>query len=211
MWRLPILIVFIVVAFNGAADAKPHPQRTACQRLNAHHRDLSPHRRLVLVSRGDSEVGNISTCVLPRGKVRRLAAWDDGLGRASVDVVGTKGYFVLIDDAWSDQYGGTSRTLLRVNARTRRRATLASYGCQVDFGHPACSDGTAYGKVVLAPSGAGALELTHLDTGVRTLESFDPAGTSAVLDEGPVDTLSIDGDEIVWTRAGTERRAPLPG
>ncbi len=43
--------------------------------------DRSPDRRLVLVVRGDGDEGRIYACVLPRGKVRKPAGWDDGLGR----------------------------------------------------------------------------------------------------------------------------------
>jgi hypothetical protein len=45
----------------------------------------------VLVTRGDSDVGTIYGCVLPRGKVRRLGRWDDGLGRDGYAVSATAG------------------------------------------------------------------------------------------------------------------------
>ena len=208
---LPWLLTLAVVAATplATADAKPR-KKSACQKLAAKHRDRSPHPRLVLAVRGDSDVGDIAACVLPRGRVRRLARWDDGLGRAGGGIVATRGYHVLISESWGDQYGGTSETLRHVDARTRRSTTIAGYGCQLHYSQPACPEGTTYGKLVLHRSGAGAIELTDLATGATSLESFDPRGALARLDAGPVDALRIEVAEIVWVRAGLERRAPLP-
>lgn len=209
---LPWLLTLALLAAAPVPDALAEkPRRSACQKLAANYKDRSPHRKLVLVERGDSDYGSIAACVLPRGKVRRLARWEDGLGRDSAEIVRTKGYFVLVATAWRDQYGGTSRELSRTDARTGRRVQLTAYGCMIEYGQPGCPDGTNYGKVVLAASGAGAIELTDFAAGTTTLESFDVAGNFARLDDAPVDSLRIQAREIVWTRGGVERRAPLPG
>lgn len=184
--------------------------KSACQRLKAKHTDRSPNRRLVVAVRGDWDAGDVSACVLPRGKVRRAVRWDDGLGRASGALVGTRGLFVLVAEWWSDQYGGVSEVLRRVDVRTGRRTALTGYGCMLDYSRPACPDGTTFGEVVIAATGAGAVESTDFATGLTTLWSFDAAGKLAPLDEGPVDDLRLAGGELAWTRAGAERRAPLP-
>lgn len=210
---LALVAAIAVMAAPAVAPAAKHRKApSACQQLQKRYKDLSPNRRLVLVRRGSMETGDISACVLPRGKVRRLAQWDDGLARAGYRIVATKGWFVLIDYGWSDQYGGSTRELSQVDARTGHSTSLSYYSCEPDgpFGTP-CPDGTDFGKAALAPSGAGALELIDLATKTTSLQSFDPAGTLARLDDGPVDSLAIDGTDIVWTRAGAEHRAPLPG
>ena len=207
MRRAVIVAAAVSLGFAAAAPARP----SACQRLQAHHKDRSPNRRLVLVYRGNNASGSISACVLPRGKVHRLASWDDDLERDSYSIAATKGLFVLIGYGHSDQYGGRASSLARYDGRTGNEVTLAGYGCQIEgYMQTSCPDGTSYGKYVLAASGAGALERTDLATQITTLQSFGPAGALAKLDDGPVDSLALDGTEIVWTRAGAEHRAPLP-
>lgn len=205
-----MLLALLALALPPGAQAKPGPQRSACQRLDANHRDLSPHKRLVLVERGDPDFGDISSCLLPRGRVRKLASWDDGLGRATVELVATRGLFVVIRDAWADQYGGVSEWLGRVSARTGASDRLAGYGCFTEFYNVPCTEGTSWDDVALAATGAGAVELTHLETGAAELQAFAPDGAVTHLDDGPVDDLHVSGADIVWTRDGTERRAPLP-
>lgn len=210
MRRTFLVLVLLAAVPLTAADAKPR-KRSTCQRINAVHEDLSPNRRLVLAERGSFEFGSLSACLLPRGKVRRLITWDDGLGRAGGEMEATKGYYVLASESWNDQYGGTSLALYHFDARTGKRVTLAGYGCQVDYSRPSCPDGTSYGQMVLARTGAGAVEISDLATSTTTLQSFAPDGTLARLDDGPVSDLRLENGEIVWTRDGTEQRAPLPG
>jgi len=120
-------------------------------------------------------------------------------------VVRTKGTFVLVADRWSDQYGGNEERLRRVDVRTGRRVAFTGYGCQGP-----CLTGTTYDDVVLAATGAGAVEVTDFATGETMLRGFAPGGAVVTLDDGPVEGLRIDGAELVWTRDGGERRAPLP-
>jgi hypothetical protein len=204
-----LLVALVATGAPAAHAAKSKPRQTACQRLKANNHDESRDRRLVLVTRGDDEFGTIYACVLPRGKVRRLARWDDGLGRDGYAVRATAGSWVLVANSYGDQYGGVSASLTRFDVRSGRSVTLASYGCNVNFDGP-CASGTSYGKVVLGPTGAGAIELTDLATRAASLQAFGPAGRLARLDDGPVQTLALTASEIVWTRDGLERRAPLP-
>lgn len=206
-----VLLATLAIAAPTTRATMRGPTPTTCQRLKAHNRDQSPNHKLVLVRRGSDEVGNIAACLLPRGRVRRLASWDDDLDRDRYSIGATSGLYVLIAHDYGDQYRGVSSSLTRFDARSGRGVRLASYGCQEDYGQTSCPDGTSYGKFVLAASGAGALELTDLLSGLTTLQSFDSAGALARLDDGPVDALSLSGGEIVWTRAGVEHRAPLPG
>ena len=201
-----------VAAGPGTAPAvaakKP---RSACQKLARSHKDLARSPKLVTVVRGDDETGRISACVLPRGKVRTLASWDDGLSRDWANVTATAGTWVLVEEGHGDQYGGVSRSLTRHDVRTGRWLHLSGYGCQIGWDAQTCPDGSRFGDVVLASSGAGAVELTALATGTTTLQAFNPAGVFTQLADGPVEGLRMAGPQIHWTQGGVAYAAPLPG
>ena len=192
------------------AKAKPTP-RSACQKLAAHHKDLARSPRLVTVVRGDDETGRISACVLPRGRVRTLASWDDGLSRDWAGVVATAGTWVLVEEGHGDQYGGVSRSLARYDVRSGRRLWLAGYGCMIGYDDRGCPGGSNFGAVVLASSGAGAYELSDLASATTTLQAFSPAGVFTKLADGPVSALHLAGAQIAWTQDGVSYTAPLPG
>ena len=121
----------LAVGLGGAGDAvatqkKIVKRAKACQKIKRGHRDLAPNNsRLVVVVRGDDETGRIAACLLPRGKVRTLASWDDGLTRDWASVVATAGTFVLVEQGHGDQYGGVSRSLKRVEVRDNRTLGLS--------------------------------------------------------------------------------------
>jgi hypothetical protein len=208
-------LLALATAIGGpslAAAKKPAKPASACQKLKLHHRDLARSAKLVVVVRGDDETGRIAACLLPRGKVRTLASWDDGLSRDGASVVATAGTFVLVEEDHGDQYGGTSRSLKRVEVRDNRTLALSSYGCQIGFGSPTgCTSGTNYGEVGMAASGAGAYEVTDLATSTTTLQAFDPAGAFTKLADGPVDALRVTTTQITWTQGGVAYDAALPG
>jgi hypothetical protein len=205
---LALALLAATVSSVTAKAAKRPP--TACEKLAKRHKDRSPDRRLVLVVRGDDETGSIASCILPRGKVRTLASWDDGLSRDGASIFATAGWWVIVEETHNDQYGGTSRSLTRVDAQGGRRLVLSSYGCQLDYTRPVCDSGTNAGEVVMAARGAGALELSDYATHTTSLRAFSPAGAFFTLAEGPVDALRIAGSQLVWSQAGVERTAPLP-
>jgi len=206
----------VCVAFAGglsAATAAPAKQksRSACQKLATSHTDLARSAKLVTVVLGGDETGRISACVLPRGRLRTLASWDDGLSRDWASVVKTAGTWVLVEEGHGDQYGGTSRALTRHDVRSGRQLSLSSYGCQIDLGSGrSCPDGTSYDDVVLASSGIGAYEVTDLATATTTLEAFSPAGVFTKLADGPVEALRVTRTQVVWMQDAVEHRAPLP-
>ena len=194
----------------SAASTQRKP-RSDCQKLARSHEDLARSAKLVTVVLGGDETGRISACVLPRGKLRTLAAWDDGLARDAASVVKTAGAWVLVEERHNDQYGGTSRSLTRHDVRSGRALTLSGYGCQIGWGgSTSCPDGTSYDDVALASSGEGAHEVTDLATAATTLEAFDAAGAFTTLADGAVDALRITRTQVVWRQGGAEHRAPLP-
>lgn len=203
-----LALALVAVGVPAVAAAKRAP-RSACQQLAKRYKDRSRDRKLVLVVRGDDETGRISACVLPRGQVRTLASWDDGLSRDSSRIVATAGLWVLVEDAHSDQYGGTSRALTRVDVRGGRRLALASYGCQLDYSRPSCPDGTSFGKTGIAPNGAGAYEVTDLATATTTLRGFSPKGVFATFATGAVEALRVTSSQVEWSQAGVQHAAPL--
>jgi hypothetical protein len=193
----------------GPAIAAKKP-RSACQKLAQRHKARARSAKLVTVVRGDDETGRIAACVLPRGKVRTRASWDDGLMRDWANVVKTAGTWVLVEEGHGDQYGGVSRSLTRHDVRTGRRLHLSGYGCQIGYQDRGCPDGSSFGDVVLASSGAGAYELTALSTATTTLQAFNPAGVFTKLADGPVEGLRLAGPQIAWTQGGVAYTAPLP-
>ncbi len=205
-----LALALVAPGVSGASAKTAKRPPTSCEKLAKRYKDRSPDRRLVLVVRGDDESGRISSCILPRGKVRTLASWDDGLSRDGATIFATAGWWVIVEETHNDQYGGTSRSLTRVDAQGGRRLVLSSYGCQLDYTRPACDSGTNAGEVVMAASGAGALELSDYAAHTTSLRAFSPAGVFSTLAEGTVDALRIAGTQIVWSQAGVERTAPLP-
>jgi hypothetical protein len=209
-----LLGVALASAAGPSAVGAKQP-RGACQKLAKNHRDLARSPKLVTAVVGDDETGRIAACVLPRGKLRTLAAWDDGLSRDWAYVIATAGTWVLVEEGHGDQYGGVSRALTRHDVRTGRALSLSGYGCQVGFGGPpgssGCSQGTNYGKVRLTSTGAGAVELSDLATATTSLQAFGPAGRFTKLADGAIDTLRATRTQVVWTQGGVEHRAPLPG
>jgi len=209
------LLGFAVVAAGppaGAAAAVKKPPRSACQQLAKRYKDVAGAARLVTVVRGDDETGRISACVLPRGKVRTLASWDDGLSRDWANVVGTAGLWVLVEEGHRDQYGGVSSSLTRFAVRSGKRLSLSGYGCQIGGSdNGGCPDGTSFGHVAMAASGAGAYEVTDLATKTTMLQAFNPAGALTKLADGPVETLHVTRTQVHWTQAAVSYSAPLPG
>jgi hypothetical protein len=203
-----IAIAALGLALPGADARKP--KLSSCQKLAKRYKDRSPDRKLVLVVRGDDETGDISACVLPRGKIRKVTDWDDGLARDSGRIVATARAWVLYEDFHSDQYGGTSRALTRFDVRNGRRLALTSFGCMLDYSTQQCPDGTNYGHVVLAATGAGAVEVTDYAAHTTTLRAFSPAGALTKIADGAVDTLHVTAGEIAWTQGGAAFTAPLP-
>ena len=100
--------------------------------------------------------------------------------------------------------------MARIDVRSGRRVTLTGFGCNTSFGQ-SCASGTDFGRAVVARNGAGALELTDLADGARSLQAFDTIGRLARLDDAPVQALAVRRQEVVWTRDGVEHRAPAPG
>jgi hypothetical protein len=192
----------------SAATAKRPP--TACQKLAKRGRDRAPSHKLVVVVRGDDESGRISGCVYPRGKVRTLASWDDGLSRDRSNIVLIAGTFVIVEDRHGDQYGGISREVRRVDVRSGKRLALSSYGCIIDLEQHGCSSGTNAGDVAMTSSGAGAYELTDLATQTTSLQAFSPAGTFTKLTDFAVDDLRVASVQITWTVGGVVFGAPTP-
>jgi hypothetical protein len=147
--------------------------------------------------------------VLPRGKVRTLASWDDGLSRDWAGVTATAGMWVLVEEGHGDQYGGVSRSLTRHDVRTGRRLTLSGYGCQVGWGGPnGCPSGTNYDEVGLSSTGAGAIELTDLAAATTALWAFSSNGVLAKLADGAVEGLRVGSTQIVWTQGGVRHVVP---
>ena len=161
------------------------------------------------VVRGDDETGRIAACVLPRGKVRTLASWDDGLSRDWANVTATAGTWVLVEEGHGDQYGGVSRSLTRHDVRTGRRLSLSGYGCQAGLGGPGgCTSGSNYDEVGLASSGSGAIELTDLATATTALWAFSSDGVLAKLADGAVEGLRVTRAQVSWKQAGVAHAVP---
>lgn len=145
--------------------------------------------------------------MLPRGKVRTLASWKDA--SVSAEVIRTAGTSVLVEETSSDQdQGAFNRYLTRIEVRHNRALTLSSYGCNII--EMPCHSGTESGPAGVAPSGAGAVELTDLETGVTTLQAFNLAGTFTKLADGKVDALRVTSKAITWIQNGVAHTSSVP-
>lgn len=209
-----VCLLGLALALSGpsAALAKKHRKHAStCQTLAKRYTDIATSKKLVTVVRGNDDTGRISACVLPRGKVRTLGSWDDGLGRDGAAVVAPAGTWVLVSESWADQYGSVSRYLARHDVRHGTTLGLSSYGCMISLGTPGfCPEGTDYDEVGIARSGAGAIELSDFETQTTTLEAFNTAGTLTKLADGPIDDLRVTSKQITWSQGGTTHAAPLP-
>ncbi len=209
LWIAAACLVGLAAGTPAAGAATKQKPRTACQKLVRGHKDLARSAKLVTVVRGDDETGRIAACVLPRGKVRTLASWDDGLSRDWASVATTAGTWVLVEEGHGDQYGGVSRSLTRHDVRTGRRLSLSGYGCQVGWGGPnTCTSGSNYDEVGLSASGAGAIELTDLATATTALWAFSSGGVLAKLADGAVEGLRVTRAQVSWTQDGVAHTAP---
>jgi hypothetical protein len=205
-----LTLALLAAGPQAASAATSKRPQTACQKLAKRGKDRAPSRKLVVVVRGDDETGRISGCVYPRGKVRTLASWDDGLSRDWSSIVLIAGTFVIVEDGHGDQYGGVSRAITRVDVRSGKRLSLGGYGCQIDYTGRSCSSGTNVGELDMTSSGAGAYERTDLATGTTTLQAFSPAGTFTKLTDFAVDDLRVTSMQITWTAGGVVFGAPTP-
>ncbi len=205
------LLLAVTIAAGAAPATAGKPPRSTCQRIAAGHKDVARSAKLVTTVLGDEQTGRIIACVLPRGKLRTLARWDDGLLRDSASVVATAGTWVLVEEGHSDQYGGTSRSLTRHDVRSGRALSLSGYACQIGWGGPSrCQTGTSHGHAGLAASGAGAVELTDLAAGSTALWAFSPSGVRVKLADGAVEALRVTRTQVSWTQAGAGHGAALP-
>jgi hypothetical protein len=142
--------------------------------------------------------------------VRTVTSWDDGLARDSASIVATAGAWVLVEDLHGDQYGGRSRSLMRVDVRGGTRLLLSSFGCLYGYDQPGCPDGTDFGDAAIAPSGAGAYEVYDFASHATTLRAFGVSGAMIALADGPVNALRVTSTQAFWTQAGVEHSALLP-
>ena len=205
-----LALALLAAGPQAASAATSKRPLTACQKLAKRGKDRAPSRKLVVVVRGDDETGRISGCVYPRGKVRTLASWDDGLSRDWSTIVLIAGTFVIVEDGHGDQYGGVSRALTRVDVRSGKRLSLGGYGCMIDSTARTCTSGTNVGELGMTASGAGAYERTDLSTNTTTLQAFSPAGVFTKLTDFAVDDLRVTSMQITWTAGGVVFGAPTP-
>jgi hypothetical protein len=204
-----VALALVLCGPSGATAKKPR-KTSACQKISKRYKDLATSRKLVTVVRGNDESGRVSACVLPRGKVRTLELWDDGLGRDSGGVATTAGTWVLSYSAHADQYGGVGRSLTRTNVRDGTTLSLAGYGCMAGPPGPLCPDGSDYDEAGLAPNGAGAVEVSDFAAGTTTLRAFDPRGAFFKLADGAVESLRVTSKQITWSQRGVGHAVPVP-
>lgn len=214
-----VCLVGVAVTLCCASPAVARHQkkkpRPACQTLQKRFKDIASSAKLVVVRRGNIQRGRISACVLPRGKVRTLASWEDYAGGGSV--LATAGTWVLVSFG-----AGNGRSLTRIEVRHNKSRLLSLHGCP-PYGEDCerYGDGMDHGKAGIARNGAGAVELKHYDVDLptdtpgfvrhpTTLHAFNPAGAFTTLSDGPVDALRVTSTQITWTLYGMNHAAPLP-
>jgi hypothetical protein len=216
-----ICLLGLALACCPESEAAAKKHKSSCQKLRTRHKDIAASRKLVVVERGGDNAGRIRACVLPRGRVRTLAEWDDYSGVSSVmDTAGT--YVLLSANATDPDSGAYGRSLTRIEVRRNKTLELAGRGCPPGaFDCDEYGTGAEFGKAAVARSGAGAFERNEVTTKVvgtlvlhpriTTLQGFDAAGALTTLADGAVDDLRVTSTQVSWTQAGVAHTAPLPG
>lgn len=195
----------------GHAVAGRH-HRTPCQRLVG--KDLAPGRALKVVHREyDDGSTNVFACLLPRGRVRRIASFspESDFESGGVDVLATGSRHVLFSLYSAER--GSGRGLWRADVGSGRRRVLAGYTCD-PFG--ACTgdevlDAVMHRSGVVAATLRGSTCCTGSGPTVSPprLVRFPLDAAPQVLDRGDgIANLAATDAGFSWTRDGVPASAP---
>jgi hypothetical protein len=198
----------VLVAIAAPAEGK---RPSACQRLKG--KDLAPAPKVKLVRRRNDESGtDLRGCVLPRGRVRLVAASADHY--TSFDeyqVLQVAGAVVLIGTTYGDQYVGVRSTSV-FDIRSGRDYGIANHCSRmgVDCGLPSTTAAAAF--VNRRAQAAAAVVSWAGDT--TTIAGFSSRGERTDFDSGPsadipAASLELHGSTVSWTHSGEQRTATI--
>jgi hypothetical protein len=198
-------------AQRAVADHAPRASR--CARLRG--TDLAPARKVKLVRRRNQADGtDLLACVLPRGRVRKLASSSDY--ETTVESYGIRqvaGATVLLSSSYGSQYA-TSKSVSVSNIRTGREYLIARSCVRLDG---PCDAGNATAAAAFVNKrGQATAAIVPDGTETTIIAGFSSGGERGDLDSGPsgelpASSLRLDGDTVSWTHSGEMRSATLSG
>ena len=188
-------------------------RRSRCQRLRGN--DRAPARLVKLVKRRNDENGSdLLGCVLPRGRVYKVAYSESGdsYGR-SYRLRQVADAIVLVDTSFGNQYASEKVTLVR-SLRSGRHYEIA-LACSPLF-TGSCPGNTSAAAAFVNTRGQAAAAIVAEAGGTVSIVGFSPRGDRTQLDSGPADqlppsSLRLAGDVVMWTHSGAPRSATLSG
>jgi len=185
-----------------------------CRRLRG--RDLAPSRNVKLVRRRNADDGtDLLGCVLPRGRVRKLASSADlETTVEGYSVRQVAGAIVLLATTHDSQY--VSATTISVTSIRTGRAYVIARSCARLAEGPCDGRNTTAAAALVNSRGQAAAAITTEGTDMTTIAGFSSKGRRRDLDSGPVTalpaaSLRLRGSRASWTHSGQTRTATLRG
>jgi hypothetical protein len=187
---------------------------TTCNRLRG--TDLAPDRRVKLVRRPNNDSGtDLVGCVLPRGRVRKLAETaDQGTTTYDYTVTQIAGSIVLLASSYSSQYA-SDQSVSVFDLGTGRRYRIA-YSCDRLGPEPCGGQNTTAAVALVNARGQAAAAIIGQGTEVTTIAAFSSRGERQDLDFGPstdlpAASLALTDNTVSWTHSGEPRSATTSG
>ena len=195
------------------AQADAARRTKTCRSLRG--RDLAPARRVRLVRRKTADGTDLLGCVLPRGRVHRIASSQDLFTTVyGYELRQVAGAIALVAYSYGSQYGESSSTSVW-NLRTGRSYAIATHCSMLgDPGTCRPGDATAVAAFINRRGQAAAAIVPYMAQ-ITTIAGFSSRGARSNLDSGPsaelpASSLRLAGSTATWTHSGAERSANLP-
>jgi hypothetical protein len=218
MRRIAVALAFAVfMPTAGAVTPAGAAKHSTCDRLKGS--DLAPARTVKLVKRRNADDGtDLLGCVLPRGRVRKIASSEDYYTTTyTYDLLQVAGPFALVSSAYNSQYAFSQGTYV-ADVRNGRSYSVASQ-CFEITGSPCNGAPATAPVVVITKLGRAVAAIAGWPGGPTaprsvTIATFDPAGVRRDLDVGsdadiPPASLALRGTIASWTHAGVARTADI--
>ena len=227
-WALATLALMMATADQATAQGpggsaqpaqgggtKAHAARRSAKCRSLRGRDLAPARNVRLVRRKTGDGNDLLGCVLPRGRVYKVASAEDLYTTVySYRVRQVARAVVLVYEAYGSQYGSSSSTRVW-NLRTGQSYAIASNCTMIGAPGPCdpLSDASAPAAFI-DKRGRAAAAIAKGWANVTTIAGFSSRGARTDFDFGPSDqlpwaSLTLLGNTLNWTHSGVARTAQL--
>jgi hypothetical protein len=211
MLALALVGLTLVAGAQGSAEQAAR-QGKKCKSLRG--RDLAPARSVKLVKRKTADGNDLLGCVLPHGRVHKVASYEDLFTTVySYRVRQVARAFVLLDESYSSQYGASSSTSV-FNLRTGKYYVIASDCATIGSPGPCNPSDATAPAAFINRRGQAAAAISKAFANLTTIAAFSSKGVRRELDSGPPSqlpaaSLRLSGNTISWMHSGAARSAPL--